>query len=236
MAVQTPIARHHVREEIQRRILSGESQPGERLTQQSLAKELGVAQGTVRESLLELQWLGLVESVDRLGVFVGKLDAKSICEAYQVREFLEGLGARLACDHASRADIAGLKNLAEEIWRLAQENKENEMGVADRAFHLKIMNLSHNKILIRLAEGYRVLGMALRASRDPRAVHEEHLLIVDAIDHNFPDEAERLERLHVSEARRMIEDQATRNEFIPLWVTDTESKDRPSPTLAPQSA
>ena len=96
MPIASPIARHQVREEIQRRILSGESRPGERLTQQSLARELGVAQGTVRESLLELQWLGLVESVDRLGVFVGKLDAARLCEAYQVREFLEGL-ARSAC-------------------------------------------------------------------------------------------------------------------------------------------
>ena len=42
MAIQSPVGRHHVREEIQRRILSGESQPGERLTQQSLAKELDV--------------------------------------------------------------------------------------------------------------------------------------------------------------------------------------------------
>jgi len=79
--MKTRVARHHVREEIQRRILSGESKPGERLSQQSLAKELGVAQGAVRESLLELQWLGLVESVDHLGVFVGDLDASRISEA-----------------------------------------------------------------------------------------------------------------------------------------------------------
>jgi DNA-binding GntR family transcriptional regulator len=132
MAIQSPVGRHHVREEIQRRILSGESQPGERLTQQSLAKELGVAQGTVRESLLELQWLGLVESIDRLGVFVGKIDAARLCEAYQVREFLEGLAARLACEHASRADVAGLRKMADHIWNLSKEKKEEEMGAADR--------------------------------------------------------------------------------------------------------
>src|ERR1700734_864572 len=126
MPVQLPVGRHQVREEIQRRILSGESQPGERLTQQSLARELGVAQGTVRESLLELQWLGLVESIDRLGGFVGKLDAARLCEAYQVREFLEGLAARLACEHASRADVARLRATAERIWQLAQEHDEEE--------------------------------------------------------------------------------------------------------------
>jgi len=223
MGVQAPVGRHQVREEIQRRILSGESQPGERLTQQSLAKELGVAQGTVRESLLELQWLGLVESVDRLGVFVQKLDAAHLSEAYQVREFLEGLAARLACEHASRADISSLRKTADHIWELSQQKHEEEMGAADRAFHLKIMNLSRNKVLLRLAEGYRVLGMAVRASRDPRDVHDEHLQIIDAIDRNMPDEAERLMRHHVAEARRMIEEQAARHEFAPKWVTDEEA-------------
>ncbi len=220
MVMQAPVGRHQVREEIQRRILSGETQPGERLTQQSLAKELGVAQGTVRESLLELQWLGLVESIDRLGVFVQQLDAKRLCEAYLVREFLEGLAARLACEHASRADVASLRKVADHIWELAQKNREDEMGATDRAFHLQIMNLSRNKVLLRLAEGYRVLGMAVRASRDPRIVHDEHLKIVDAIGNNLPDEAERLARLHVAEARRMIEQQAARNEFTPKWVED----------------
>lgn len=218
--MQSPVARHQVREEIQRRILSGESQPGERLTQQSLARELGVAQGTVRESLLELQWLGLVESVDRLGVFVGKLDAARLSEAYQVREFLEGLAVRLACDHVSRADIAELRRMAEHVWELSQEQRYDEMGAADRAFHLKIVNLSRNRILARLTEGYRALGMAVRASRDPRIIHEEHLRLVDAIESNRPDEAESLARAHVRQARLNIEQQAARNEFTAKWVVD----------------
>jgi DNA-binding GntR family transcriptional regulator len=95
------VARHEVRDEIQRRILSGESKPGERLSQQSLARELGVAQGTVRESLLELKWLGLVESVDHLGVFVDNLDACRICEAYEVREVMEGL-TKAICEDVTR--------------------------------------------------------------------------------------------------------------------------------------
>lgn len=220
MAIQSPVARHQVREEIQRRILSGETQPGERLTQQSLAKELGVAQGTVRESLLELQWLGLVESIDRLGVFVGKLDASRLSEAYQVREFLEGLAVRLACDHVSRNDVAELRKIAENVWRLSQDQQYDEMGAADRAFHLKIINLSGNRILARLTEGYRALGMAVRASRDPRIIHDEHLLIVEAIENNNPDEAERLARAHVRQARINIEQQAARNEFTAKWVID----------------
>lgn len=218
MAGERKIARHHVREEIQRRILSGERKPGDRLSQQSLARELGVAQGTVRESLLELHWLGLVESVDRLGVFVEKLDARRIGEAYAIREVLEGLAARLACNQVGRADISGLYGMADDILRLARENDEEKMGALDRAFHLQITTLSRNKILIRLAETYRVLGMAVRASREPEMVRSEHVRIVNAIEHNFADEAEKLARAHVVEARRTLEKQAESGDFIPKWV------------------
>ena len=53
-------------------------------------------------------------------------------------------------------------------------------------------------------------------------MYEEHLQIVDAIGNNLPDEAERLMRLHVAEARKMIEQQAARNEFTPKWVGDAD--------------
>jgi DNA-binding GntR family transcriptional regulator len=212
------VARHHVREEIKRRILSGESKAGERLSQQSLARELGVAQGAVRESLLELHWLGLVESVDHLGVFVGKLDIVRISQSYQIREVLEGLAARLCCGHAGRADIATLRKMADEIFKLAKKGQESEMGTLDRSFHFHITELSRNTILLRLAETYRVLGMTLRASREPQLIHEEHLRIIEAIEHNFADEAERLARHHVAEALRMIENQAQQGKFVPKWV------------------
>lgn len=216
--LESPTVRRYVREEIQRRILSGESQPGERVVQQSLAKELGVGQGSVREALVELQWLGLVDSVDRLGVFVGQLDAARLCEAYEVREFLEGLAARRACGHASQADLAVLRNMANQILKLSNEDKFEEMGAADRAFHLQIVSISGNKMLLRLAEGYRVLGMAVRASRDPLVVRDEHLRIVEAIKDNLPDDAERIARQHVEQARKMIELEAASPEFVPKWV------------------
>ncbi len=211
------VARHEVREEIQRRILSGETKPGERLSQQGLARELGVAQGTVRESLMELHWLGLVQSVDHMGVFVDKLDFASISEAYYVREVLEGLAARLACRNAGRADIAELRAMADKIYRLAQE-KDTETGSLDRSFHLRITELSRNGALTRLSQAYRALGMTVRAFRDPAVIYSEHLRIIEAIEHNFADEAERLARGHVVDARQTIESLATQGTFVPEWV------------------
>jgi DNA-binding GntR family transcriptional regulator len=216
-SVASPTVRGFVREEIQRRILSGESRPGERIAQQSLAKELGVGQGSVREALLELQWLGLVDSIDGLGAFVGSLDTVRLCEAYEVREFLEGLAA---CGHASQADVIVLRNIANRILALSGEDKVEEMGAADRSFHFQIVRLSHNEMLMRLAEGYRVLGMAVRASRDPKVVHEEHLHIVESINQNLPDEAEKLARHHVAESRCTIEQLIANSKFTSNWMMD----------------
>jgi len=215
--VKPRVVRHEVRDEIQRRILSGESKPGERLSQQSLARELGVAQGTVRESLLELQWLGLVESVDHLGVFVEKLDAARICEAYLVREVMEGLAARLACRTASRSDISDLRDTAERIYKLAQEGKA-EAASMDRIFHLRITQMTRNDTLLRLSKTYRALGMIVRAFREPSVIYAEHTRIIDAIENNLAEEAERQARLHVLGARETIEAQANLGKFVPQWV------------------
>jgi DNA-binding GntR family transcriptional regulator len=125
--------------------------------------------------------------------------------------------------HAGRADITELRTMAKHVWELASQNKLEEMGTADRAFHLQIMRLSRNKIIIRLAEGYRVLSMAVRASRDPRVVYDEHLKLIDAIEQNLPDEAERIARTHVDGARRMIVQQVSEGKFTPQWVMDEKN-------------
>jgi DNA-binding GntR family transcriptional regulator len=217
---QLPSLRRIVQEKLERRILSGKIKPGYRLAQQSLARELGVGQGTVRESLLELQWLGLVESVDGLGVFTKSLDTSQLCEAYEVRELLEGHAARRACANASNSDVALLRGLADQVWALSIENNEDAMGAADRMFHLQIIRLSHNSMLSRLAETYRVLGMAVRTSREPGLVREEHFGIVDAIARNMPNEAERLARQHVERARKVIEQQSEDEDFALEWAVN----------------
>jgi hypothetical protein len=43
--------------------------------------ELSVGQERVREPLFKLQWLGLVESVDRMGIFAASLDVVHVCQA-----------------------------------------------------------------------------------------------------------------------------------------------------------
>ena len=215
-------ARHRVRESIQRLILSGEYRPGQRLVQQELAQRFGVAQSVVRESLLELQFCGLVRAVDNLGMFVTGLDAQTLLAAYEIRELFEGLGARLCCERASRADLRELVELAEENYRLGCEEKLEPMSGLDRQFHYRMIVASGNPLLAKLTETYQVLGMFVRANRDIRRVRNEHLRIVRAIEANRPLRAGRLARRHVRAARRAIERQLAESTFVPHWSGEAQ--------------
>jgi DNA-binding GntR family transcriptional regulator len=213
-------ARGRVREDVRRLILSGELSPGMRLTQQQLAKRFGVAQSVVRESLLELQFSGLVQMVDNLGIFVSELDTNTLLQAYQVREMLEGMAARICCDTASRADIKTLSDLAERIHQTGVAGQDVERGKLDREFHHKTIVLSQNKILERLTQAYHVLGTTVLVSRTHDIIRNEHMGIVEAISNNDPEEAEQRARAHVAGARRAIQKQIAEGNFQPQWVVD----------------
>src|SRR5205807_1691368 len=136
-------------------------------------KRFGVAQSVVRESLLELQFTGLVQMVDNLGIFVGELNADALLQAYEVREMLEGLATRRCCDRASRADLRELTEMAEEIHRLGTAGQDVPRGALDRRFHLRIIEVAKNEVLARLIEACHALGMTVQASRPHDVIRRE---------------------------------------------------------------
>lgn len=223
-------ARRRVRDRIQESILTGQYPPGSRLPQLRLARRFGVAQTVVRESLLELQFCGLVDAVDNLGMFVTRLGPQKLLQAYEIREVLEGLAAQLCCQTASRADLAALSETAEEIHRLGAAGRTAEMGARDHQFHQAMIVVSANDVLQRLTEAYRVLGMAVQAERDIDQVRDEHREIVAAIEANRPEDAERLARRHVRRARAALETKIRTGSFDPHWVSG-ESLDTPLETV-----
>lgn len=215
------LARHRVRGRIEEMILTGQRQPGERLTQQELARQLGVAQSVVREALLELQVSGLVRAVDNLGVFVSELGVDDLLQACEIREVLEGLAARLCCQQASRGDVEELRQLANEIHSHGRLGRQSPMGAGDRQFHNRMILISRNAILQRLTEGYRMVGMLVRAERDINTVRDEHLAILDAIADDRPDDAEDLARRHVRASYQALAAKAADGSFSPQWIVDT---------------
>lgn len=88
--------RREIREYIQRQIAAGRFQAGDRIVETQLAKELGVSQAPVREAILELAAMGLLEERPYSGSFVRKLTVEDIEGIYNTRAFLDEYAAKCA--------------------------------------------------------------------------------------------------------------------------------------------
>ena len=186
------------------RILSGDLKEGDPLRQIPLSKEFGVAQTVIRESLQILERRGLVRSVEHLGVFVREFGPAELVSAYQVREVLEGLAAKLCCETVSRKDIRELEAAAQAIYDARDDASRQRRSELEYQFHQRFLELAENDTLLQLSEGYRFVGNLVATDRDPEVLLKEHLAIVSAVASNLPQEAETAARLHVAASTESI--------------------------------
>jgi len=212
-----------VRERIQGLILDGVLRPGARIRQLQLAERFGVSQGVVREALLELQAFGLVETVHNRGAFVSRITAQRLLESLDVRAVLEGLAARLCAEHTTRAQVRELDEIAGQVYALAMEHDPAGMTLLDRRLHDRIIELSGNATIGRLAAEHRVLGLIIRVGRDPQVVLDEHRAVLRAIEEGRGERAERLMRRHICAVKDALRERLARGDFVPEWVADAQS-------------
>src|SRR5712692_113781 len=125
-------------------ILHGELRPGERIVEGKLARELRVAQGTLREALQELEHQGLVTKHDNRGTFVSELTTREIEDIYIVRCALEPLAAALACERLTPEHLAQLNTQVEKMKNAGEAHDFVELLKADLDFHRLIWKLSGN--------------------------------------------------------------------------------------------
>ena len=131
-------------------ILSGHLGPGAELSEVALAERLGVSRGPVREALGLLCAQGLVTMQPRRGAYVSVLTREEFLEAYQVREVLEALAARLASAHVDDRDIDALEALHEEMRGAVRDKAVQRFFDANQRFHLSLVALSGNGRLIEI--------------------------------------------------------------------------------------
>lgn len=186
-------------------IVSGRIPPGTRLSEPSLARELRVSRGPIREAIRELAAEGLVRIEARIGTFVTHPEAREVEETFAIKGALEGLAARLACGQGTEASRrARLMPLLEALDRAAIEADSATYLACSRRFHEAIVELAGNA---RLAAMHRTINdqvmrlcgplvtpdTTARYSQDDRAV-------TAAIVANRPAQAERIARAHVARA------------------------------------
>jgi DNA-binding GntR family transcriptional regulator len=200
-----------VREQIEGMILRGEIAAGERLSENALATKLNVSRGPVREATRLLAEAGLVTVIHNRGVFVRQIKLEEVLHVYDVRAGLAHVAGRLAALRATKADVAALRALWDEMERaIAAENSDAYYEV-NQAFHTRIVEISKNQRLIDFhATTERELSLFMRrgvagASR-PRMSNHEHRQIIEAIAAGDETAAAREFELHVMKGKQRMLD------------------------------
>jgi DNA-binding GntR family transcriptional regulator len=142
--------RKTIRDYIRYNIQTGKFKPGERIVETKLAKELNVSQAPVREALLELSILGLVEERPYKGAYVRKLTPEYIEDLYNIRAFVEQKAAEMASLKITEEGAKALLSIINEMEASVEEDGMNELTDLDIKFHSLIMDISGSETLKKM--------------------------------------------------------------------------------------
>ena len=138
-------------------ILHGDLKPGERLMEIQLANRLGVSRTPVREAIRMLELEGLVINIPHKGAQVAKITEKDLRDVLEVREGLEELAVKLACERITEEDLNALYEASRVFEKLtvSRDTTITMLAEADEDFHAIIYRSSGNKRLIQLINNLR---------------------------------------------------------------------------------
>jgi DNA-binding GntR family transcriptional regulator len=127
-------------------ILDGSIQPGEKINESRIARELRVSRSPVREALHQLEEQGLIESIDHGGMVAVSLTEEDVAKINSLRVILEAEALRLARARLTAQSEEKLAKLVERIER-SGPGSPYELARLDFEFHRTIWSFTGNEYL-----------------------------------------------------------------------------------------
>jgi DNA-binding GntR family transcriptional regulator len=163
-------------------LLSGKLCEGSRLTEESIATQLGISKSPVREALNRLESEGLICIESRRGAYVRTFSFQEIRNLYDLREVLE-----VHAVGSVKITPEFLKALAESVERtkncLEEDDRSSHVD-EDIRFHCLIAAATENEELYRLLENIQQKSLLCRYKAYPlsaRAASASHNRIYQAL-------------------------------------------------------
>lgn len=188
-------------------ILRREINPGQKIVEDELSKQIGVSRTPLREALGRLENEGIVEIIPRRGASVRKLSKETIIEVLEIREVLEGLVTRLATINMNNKILKQLKTCLDDIKDTPDEPKNFiKFTHADEKFHNLLLECCQNQMLknnmatINMHLQFIRIRTVVIPHRAKKTV-DEHFKVLNAVERQDIQEAEHLMRCHITSVR-----------------------------------
>ena len=220
-------------------ILRGILRPGERLpSERELSERFGVSRPSLREAIADLQESGLLVARANAGIFVADVlgsafspaltrlfstHTDAVFDALDFRRDMEGLAAHRAARLASDTDLAVVDTIFRKMEKAHDARDAKGEAAQDAAFHLAIVEASHNVVMLHMMRSmYDLLQAGVFYNRQVifdqrttrRALLDQHRAINDALQDRDPDAAQRAVQTHLDFVRTALTDKqrAEKNE------------------------
>ena len=208
-------------QQIKELISKGELRPGERIpSERDMAALLGVSRPSVREAIMVLEAMGLIESRQGGGTYVRSLTETSLADPLttmvekdpsllhalvEVRMGLESWAAFLAASKATEDELETLFKLIKEME--SQSGSGGWDPEVDAQFHYTITMATHNTIQLHVLDTIRGLFQATievallefyKREGYLESLLDQHRSIFEAIRQRNPEQARQAMMAHLA--------------------------------------
>ena len=208
-------ARDYALRTLKDNIIRLELEPGSMVSENVLSSEMGLSRTPVREALIELSKVKIVEILSQRGCLISLVDYALVEESRFLRKTLECAILDIVCGAAQPAQLLQLQaNVTMQEFYL-QNHESDKLLELDDQFHEMLFAIANKMQTYHLMNSFtvhddRIRIMALYAVKDLKSV-EDHRLIAQALADHDAAEAKRLMDKHLS--RYKVEEQALRQRY-----------------------
>ncbi|MCR5733635.1 MAG: GntR family transcriptional regulator [Lachnospiraceae bacterium] len=183
-------------------IVSLKLKPGTLVSENEMATELGLSRTPVREALIDLSKVMIIESIPQRGSYVSLIDSKMVEESRFLRKVLDKAVIEVACDIASKESIDALEeNVHLQEYYLEREAPE-KIYKLDNEFHRLIYIAAEKGIINDMMSTMmlhfdRVRMMSVETVKDMKIVGD-HRGMLEAIKEKDKEKAVALVEKHLN--------------------------------------
>ncbi len=214
--------------EIKALILRNEIMPGQKLHHQELSERLGVSRTPVREALTRLVQEGYASLLPNRGFICKEIGMQEAEELYDLREALEAFMVEKAIERLDDDALERLDKKMELYGHDIQKRFTRERLIYDQNIHLEIAAIAANETLkktLRQVFERIILKRKSDGLYDPARgmiAHQEHRMLLEAMQKRHIDESVRIIRNHIQEGKRnVLSDLKRKKEIRDFQVVDS---------------
>ena len=170
---------------IKENIVSLELAPGSQISENELAAEMGLSRTPVREALIELAKVKIVDIQPQKKSTIPLIDYDMVEESRFMRDLLECAVAELDCEMATPADLERLNENIRLQSLYLDDFYSGQLMNLDNQFHGMLFDIAKKSQVFALIQNIsihfdRVRTMALSSVKNTKIV-QDHVDLVDAI-------------------------------------------------------